>query len=54
MDMLQMHNEDLWRLAPSSRLARAFEALGRKLESPESTAPRGIVARLMNAIGVGA
>jgi pilus assembly protein CpaE len=54
MDMLQMHNEDLWRLAPSSRLARAFEDLGRAVDSPDSPAPRGIVSRFMNAIGVGA
>ena len=53
MDALQMHNEDLWRLAPSSRLAHAFEDLARRLESPDASpaAPR-FVARLMNAIGV--
>ena len=53
MDALQLQNEDLWRLAPSSRLARAFEDLARRLESPDtSPAEPRFVARLMNAIGV--
>lgn len=53
MEALQLHNEDLWRVAPSSRLARAFEDLARRLESPDATpeAPR-FVERLMSAIGV--
>jgi len=53
MEALQLHSEDLWRVAPSSRLARAFEDLARRLESPDATpeAPR-FVERLMSAIGV--
>ena len=53
MAALQWHNEDLWRLAPSSRLARAFEDLARRLEAPDSSpeAPR-FVERLMSRIGV--
>jgi pilus assembly protein CpaE len=53
MEALQLHNEDLWRVSPSSRLARAFEDLARRLESPDATpeAPR-FVERLMSAIGV--
>jgi pilus assembly protein CpaE len=53
METLQLHNEDLWRVAPSSRLARALEDLAGRLESPGASpaAPR-FVARLMSAIGV--
>jgi pilus assembly protein CpaE len=53
MDTLQLYSEDLWRRAPSSRLARAFEDLARRLESPDATpqAPR-FVERLMSAIGM--
>lgn len=53
MGALQLHNKDLWRLAPSSQLARAFEDLARRLESDDASpaAPR-IVERLMGAMGV--
>jgi pilus assembly protein CpaE len=53
VDELQLHNQDLWRLAPASQLARAFENLARRLESEDEVpaAPR-LVERLMGAIGV--
>jgi len=53
MDALQLYAEDLWRQAPSSRLARAFEDLARRLDDPAAdVAPPRLVARLMGAIGV--
>jgi pilus assembly protein CpaE len=53
IERLQLHPEDLWHIAPSSRLARAFEKLARSVEAPTNDAVQalGLVARLMSTIG---
>ena len=53
IERLQVHPEDLWHLAPSSRLARSFEKLARSVESPTDVAVQapGLVARLISAVG---
>ena len=52
-ERLQLHPEDLWHCAPSSRLARAFERLARDVEAPVGASVRapGLVARLFSTIG---
>jgi pilus assembly protein CpaE len=51
-DLLELHNEDLWRLAPSSRLAAAFEDLARRLEVPDARPEASrLIERLWAAVG---
>jgi pilus assembly protein CpaE len=52
-ERLQLHPEDLWQCAASSRLARAFEKLAHDVEAPGQATVRtpGLVARLMSSIG---
>jgi hypothetical protein len=53
IERLQLHPEDLWQVAPSSRLAHAFEKLAGNVEAPTDAAVQapGLVARLMSVIG---
>jgi hypothetical protein len=52
-ERLQLHSQDLWQCAASSRLARAFEKLAHDVEAPGQATVRtpGLVARLISSIG---
>lgn len=53
MATLELRKDDLWRVAPASRLARAYEDLARRLEAPDaSPEARRLVERLKIAIGM--